>query len=248
MPTCPGCKTWFAIGRYSSHLRQTKNRDCVAIREADEAFGDFNVLDAEEAADDNEVRRFEGDALGEYGDADFEAAGGQNLDEIVVGKEEDIGKDEDAGEWVDSEDDEEEWGLGLGDDEDAENALQEEGWEPPLPEDDERMEEDEDAEEERGGEGEGHDDLEPRDAPVVDRGARPFITRYPDPRAGAPSADRRRSGWQDYQSQLENGGPWISKLDWEFARWAQLRGPSATALTELLKIDGVTISVASVYR
>ncbi|EPQ54137.1 hypothetical protein GLOTRDRAFT_44196 [Gloeophyllum trabeum ATCC 11539] len=33
--------------------------------------------------------------------------------------------------------------------------------------------------------------------------------------------------------------PFVSKLDWEVARWAKLRGPGSTALTELLKIEGV---------
>ena len=33
--------------------------------------------------------------------------------------------------------------------------------------------------------------------------------------------------------------PFRSKLEWEFARWAKMRGPGSTAVTELLKIDGV---------
>lgn len=33
--------------------------------------------------------------------------------------------------------------------------------------------------------------------------------------------------------------PFISEIDWEVARWAKLRGPSSTALTELLKIPQV---------
>jgi hypothetical protein len=33
--------------------------------------------------------------------------------------------------------------------------------------------------------------------------------------------------------------PFISKMDWEIARWAKLRGPGSTAFSELLSIDGV---------
>lgn len=33
--------------------------------------------------------------------------------------------------------------------------------------------------------------------------------------------------------------PFLTRMDWEVARWSKLRGPSSTALSELLKIDGV---------
>jgi hypothetical protein len=34
--------------------------------------------------------------------------------------------------------------------------------------------------------------------------------------------------------------PFTSQLDWEIARWAKLRGPGSTAITELLTIPGVS--------
>ena len=34
--------------------------------------------------------------------------------------------------------------------------------------------------------------------------------------------------------------PFSSRTEWELARWAKLRGPSSTAMSELLKIDGVS--------
>ena len=34
--------------------------------------------------------------------------------------------------------------------------------------------------------------------------------------------------------------PFSSKMEWEIARWAKLRGPSSTAFTELVKIEGVS--------
>ena len=34
--------------------------------------------------------------------------------------------------------------------------------------------------------------------------------------------------------------PFSTRTEWELAQWAKLRGPSSTALSELLKIDGVS--------
>ena len=36
--------------------------------------------------------------------------------------------------------------------------------------------------------------------------------------------------------------PFSSRTEWELARWAKFRGPSAGAFSELLKIDGVSQS------
>ena len=33
--------------------------------------------------------------------------------------------------------------------------------------------------------------------------------------------------------------PFASKIDWEIARWAKLRGPSSPALSKLLRVEGV---------
>ncbi|KAJ7841520.1 hypothetical protein B0H14DRAFT_3694203 [Mycena olivaceomarginata] len=42
--------------------------------------------------------------------------------------------------------------------------------------------------------------------------------------------------------------PFNSKLDWEVARWAKLRGAGSTAFTELLKIDGVAQALGLSYQ
>ncbi|KAI0725932.1 hypothetical protein BC629DRAFT_1447429 [Irpex lacteus] len=42
--------------------------------------------------------------------------------------------------------------------------------------------------------------------------------------------------------------PFTSKLDWEFAKWAKLRGPSETSLTELLGIDDVKDRLELSYK
>jgi hypothetical protein len=41
-------------------------------------------------------------------------------------------------------------------------------------------------------------------------------------------------------SSDEKYTPFCSKLDWDVARWAKLRGPSSSAVSELLEIDGVS--------
>jgi len=69
------------------------------------------------------------------------------------------------------------------------------------------------------------------------------------PGAGEPSETQSRSlgGYQQYASSLateESGptewAPFSTRQEWEVARWAKLRGPSSTALTELLEINGVS--------
>jgi hypothetical protein len=35
--------------------------------------------------------------------------------------------------------------------------------------------------------------------------------------------------------------PFTSELDWKFARWAKLRGPGSTSVTELMEIEGVRL-------
>ena len=39
---------------------------------------------------------------------------------------------------------------------------------------------------------------------------------------------------------VDEWAPFSTRTEWELARWAKLRGPSSTALSELLKIDGVS--------
>ncbi|KAJ7915699.1 hypothetical protein B0H13DRAFT_1584014, partial [Mycena leptocephala] len=42
--------------------------------------------------------------------------------------------------------------------------------------------------------------------------------------------------------------PFTSKLEWELAQWAKLRGPGSTVFTDLLKISGVTERLGSSYK
>jgi hypothetical protein len=70
------------------------------------------------------------------------------------------------------------------------------------------------------------------------------VEQYPNPLAGAPIHE---TGTQNAYQQSRSGigasanpyAPFCSKLDWQFACWAKLRGPGSNAITELLQLEGV---------
>lgn len=78
--------------------------------------------------------------------------------------------------------------------------------------------------------------------------ARTHVVHFPGGLAGSPitsDSTRAASGYHEYQTQLDSGGtnpytPFTSRIDWEVAQWAKLRGPGSTALTDLLKIEDVS--------
>lgn len=161
MPTCPGCNIWFPIGGYSSHLKQTQNPACLAVRQTHEALGDFDDSDAEPSDldnDNNAANPFEGDALGRYKELDVETDDPHN-----EGCEVDM-------ENFDSEDEEDEWGLGPGDEEDAENGAQEDGWELPLPENAEGEMRDDEMNEDIGDGEDGEPEQFDQDIPLIGKG------------------------------------------------------------------------------
>ncbi|KAH6901475.1 hypothetical protein BKA70DRAFT_1388344 [Coprinopsis sp. MPI-PUGE-AT-0042] len=54
---------------------------------------------------------------------------------------------------------------------------------------------------------------------------------------------------QQQHRQAENVyAPFESQIDWEVARWAKLRGPSSTAFSELMAIEGVADRLGLSYR
>jgi hypothetical protein len=68
----------------------------------------------------------------------------------------------------------------------------------------------------------------------------------PGRNAGAPLIGVNKTSYETYQDALLKDdavpnvwAPFASKIDWEIARWAKLRGPSSTALSELLRVEGV---------
>ena len=73
----------------------------------------------------------------------------------------------------------------------------------------------------------------------------PFVVPFPNPSVGAPIPARVLSRYEEYQDTLvDAANPWTpfnSRIDWEVARWAKMQGPGSTAVSDLLKIDGVRI-------
>ena len=65
--------------------------------------------------------------------------------------------------------------------------------------------------------------------------------------AGAPLRNADRPDHDQYRNvinALDNPNTWhpfSSRLEWEFAQWAKMRGPGSTAVTELLNIKGVIL-------
>jgi hypothetical protein len=127
---------------------------------------------------------------------------------------------------------------------DEEDGREENEWEPPVQEDE-------------GWAGVEVDDPMDHDDGSIDRETRHQIERqitdlnrviesYPDRRAGQPIAQAEiRNVNATYASSIDNlnaenpYAPFASQMDWEVAQWAKLRGPSSTAFSDLLSIDGV---------
>lgn len=87
---------------------------------------------------------------------------------------------------------------------------------------------------------------------------RPFIVKFTKGKAGATYRNQRVDGNNlntSYRRNIANTenpspySPFSSKLEWEIAQWAKMRGPSSTAFNELLEIEGVSIiSCQAVYE
>ena len=65
-------------------------------------------------------------------------------------------------------------------------------------------------------------------------------------KTGGPTASGIYHGNVGQGNQPANiYAPFNSQTDWEFAKWAKLRGPTSTAVTDLLNIPGVSTKVSS---
>jgi len=75
---------------------------------------------------------------------------------------------------------------------------------------------------------------------------RPFIVKFTRGNPGAVVSHSGRDENTRYSSAMGNSdnpyAPFASKMEWEIARWAKLRGPSSMAFTELMGIKGVSLS------
>ena len=218
--SCPACAKNFTQTGFQSHLRQTKDPHCAAFY--------ANIVNME-AGDQEAHVPFEGDVFGghdDYIDDDFGDPEPRRI-----------------------EDDEEQ----------EDQDILENGWEPERPgARAPALQNNEDAPSQPAG------DYWPRqDEQIIDtsRGQAEcriaedhFIVRYsekyPDRRAGAPMK-KTHSGDFNYRAALNNSSnPWApfsSRMDWDIAKWAKLRGATSTAFSDLLAIEGVSDYCVSTY-
>ena len=82
-----------------------------------------------------------------------------------------------------------------------------------------------------------------------------FVEHYPDSKAGdaVPNRSKQPNSHTAYGSKFQNSetnpyAPFSSHIDWKVAKWAKLRGPSSTAFSELLAIDGLQERLALSYK
>lgn len=72
----------------------------------------------------------------------------------------------------------------------------------------------------------------------------PYIVKFMKGKAGAVYSQDGIDLNTEYTTSLGESDnpyrPFISKMEWEIASWAKTRGPSSTAFTELMKIEGVS--------
>jgi len=232
MVVCPGCGGSFPLGAgYSNHIRLSLNTNCAAvyqqsIRYQHDADFDYDDDDHRDQCDDFEdVFEDDGDGVDyEWSVQDRAVAQGN----VIEGWEEKMDEiDAEADEKADEESDEDEFGDEY-----------EEFWEPPPQVHAPEMEFVDEPEDDLGLSQEAR--LAAEDA----FRKHPVIEKYPDSRAGAPiSHNRTASRNEAYAKSVNNmHNPWApfsSQMDWEIAQWAKLRGPGSTALSDLLKINGV---------
>lgn len=67
----------------------------------------------------------------------------------------------------------------------------------------------------------------------------PFVVKFPG-KAHMVNEDTDLDTETHQDDPPDNFAPFLSKLDWEVARWAKLRGPGSTAFSELMGIEGVS--------
>jgi hypothetical protein len=82
----------------------------------------------------------------------------------------------------------------------------------------------------------------PKIAPTDRFVQKPHVTKFGG-KAGAPLSRRELPVYTQYKAHLsmydDPWAPFTSRMDWEIAQWAKIRGSTSTAFTDLLAIDGV---------
>ncbi|KAI0738669.1 hypothetical protein C8Q80DRAFT_1222483 [Daedaleopsis nitida] len=248
---CQGCNEGFsAHGGYLRHLRTTTQPACIALRKQEQQYPSSSSSSGDDNTDDEFEpqipRPFEGDCLGNYDNADWddydEYQGGPDGDFEVEGTG---GPGDPVGSPRSQGDEEEEWpGDGDEDDEDEDGDRdRSRGWEHPQrsPSPDTPQ---------AGGDTEGAVESDASDRAAPQRAARhlrarTYVVQYPGDLAGSPiDKPLAPSGYKAFEARVDASGtnpyaPSVSRMDWEVAKWAEMRGPGSTALTEHLEIENL---------
>lgn len=226
MPVCAGCGTNFIGRAYGNHFAQTSDPRCLKIR--DDAEADMAHSDSED---------FGPETAGEFPPGGGAFAGDFFGDDY---EEDDFGYNSEGSSAS---------GPGPDDDDDptaadfaaAADAQAGDGWEPPRP-----AQTDPDSEME---------DVPTHTASSVRENRKiaedrfhdtPVIVKYPSAQAGKEISNKRAASTEEkYDDALGKStniyAPFASKMDWDLARWAKLRGSGSTAFTDLLKIEGIRL-------
>jgi hypothetical protein len=244
---CPGCHKSYTTTAWSHHLFKSRRPECRAIYEQQQSYlPGANPSDEEMLSDsgdrDGSPKQFQGDFFGNDYDSDDFPGWDADGDSIASSADADeIRWNDDRSDFdndsSESESDSESDSSSDGSDVDIEP--------PPVPahattSGPTQTPDPDPMDDERG----RPLTAEERRQAEEDVWVRPVVQEFPG-RAGEVIDESVRSGYEGYKSQIGADAatnpyaPFESKLDWEFAKWAKLRGPGSTAVTELMGIDDV---------
>ena len=257
---CDGCGNTFTLTGHEKHLRTTTKPACVALRQKIQFRPLEEASDQDSADDDHDLdgspspQPFTGDAFGAYDDDYWD-----QYDEYQPGDPDNEDEDED-GPYDDfqppatppHEADEDDFDMQEDEEEDAENLEAEHGWEPPVNEADRPVSGEGDPSDDRADhnnlDGEPGPDRRTQQRAHQQLRTRTHVVPYPDSSAGAPTIPGDplapvAPGESPLADPSNPYAPFRSRLEFELARWAKMRGPGSNAVTELLSIEGVRLSV-----
>lgn len=212
---CPACsRDNFTVTGLSQHLAKSRNPHCRALYHQSRSQLEIHANGPQFEPDEST-----------WPDLDPDEGDGEDEPEVEFQR----AQEQSGGSDVDDDVDDEGWNF-------------EPEWEPPVEEQDEhdRMDAIEDLADDDEAFREDHQDIQAR--AQGQHGC--VVVPYPDPRAGQKITNCRAAN-MEYGAHLANAEenlyhPFASKMDWEVARWAKLRGVSSTALSDLLAIEGVS--------
>lgn len=241
--TCPACdKQLASITGYSQHLAKTTNPDCHALYLSSRQFAPDPPNEGDIDAPDPDHAMFEGDFFGTYAEDELAWPGSDDEEHL---DEDDLGYDIGPG-------DHDEWEPPAAVPVPPSPATPAHGehhdidghdhWEPPVA----PVPAHNDAFHPPTAD-QGQDARHMAQQRLHEHEQAPTIVRYPDIRAGQPVDVVKQPSNATYHAQLDDSSadniyaPFASKLDWDMARWAKLRGSSSTAFSELVSIEGVSL-------